>query len=69
MTIYSKLRTLSNDRYLKYMAVGSVLAVTLSLLTSALSLVSTTAMVLVVAALIIKLIWEITNANAKNRTD
>ena len=69
MTIYSKLRTLSNDRYLKYMAVGSVLAVTLSLLTSALSLVSTTAMVLVVAALIIKLIWEIANANAKNRTD
>ena len=68
MTIYSRLKTLSDDRYLKYTAIGSVFAVSLSLLTSALGFVATTLMVLMIAALLIKLLWEITT-NVENSTD
>ena len=68
MKIFSKLRTLSDDRYLKYTTIGSVFAVSLSLLTSALGFVATTLMVLMIAALLIKLLWEITT-NVENSTD
>lgn len=68
MKIYSRLKTLSTDRSLKYAAIASVCTVVLSLITSALSFVTTTVMVLLIAALLIKLLWEI-SSHAKNRTD
>jgi len=68
MKIYSRLQTLSNDRCLKYAAIASTVTVALSLLSSALSFVTTTVMVLLIAALLIKLLWEI-SSHAKNRTD
>jgi len=61
MKIYSKLRTLSEDSYLKYITITATLTVTLSLLTSALNFVTTTLMVLLIIALLIKLIWEVSN--------
>ena len=67
MKIYSKLRTLSNDRYLKYTAIAATFTVALSLLTSALSFVTTTVMVLLIAALLMKLLWEISK-HVENRT-
>ena len=67
MTIYSRLKTLSNDRSLKYASIASVCTVVLSLLSSALSFVTTTVMVLLIAALLIKLLWEI-SSYAKDRT-
>ena len=68
MKIYSRLRTLSKDRYLKYMTIAATLAVALSLLTSALNFVATTTMVLLIIALLIKLIWEVSNY-VENRTN
>jgi len=68
MKIYSRLKTLSTDRCLKYAAIASTVTVALSLLSSALSFVTTTVMVLLIAALLIKLLWEI-SSHAKNRTD
>ena len=68
MKIYSKLRTLSNDRYLRYLAIAATFTVALSLLTSALSFVTTTVMVLMIAALLIKLLWEISK-HVENRTN
>ena len=61
MTIYSRLKTLSNDRCLKYAAIATTITVALSLLSSALSFVTTTIMVLLIAALLIKLLWEISS--------
>lgn len=61
MKIYSRLRTLSKNRYLKYMTIAATLAVALSLLASALNFVATTTMVLLIIALLIKLIWEVSN--------
>jgi len=61
MKIYSKLRMLSKNRYLKYMTITATLTVALSLLTSALNFVATTIMVLLIVALLIKLIWEVSN--------
>jgi len=61
MKIYSRLKTLSTDRSLKYAAISSVCTVVLSLLSSALSFVATTVMVLLIAALLIKLLWEVSN--------
>jgi hypothetical protein len=68
MKIFSRLKTLSNDRYVKYATVAATFTVALSLLTSALSFVTTTMMVVMVAALIIKLIWEISHY-VENSTD
>jgi len=68
MKIYSRLKTLSTDRSLKYAAIASVCTVVLSLLTSALSFVTTTVMVLMIAALLMKLLWEISK-HVENRTD
>ena len=68
MKIYSKLRTVSEDRYLKYMTITATFTVALSLLTSALNFVTTTIMVLLIAALLIKLIWEVSNY-VENRTN
>jgi len=68
MKIYSKLRTLSNDRYLRYLAIAATFTVALSLLTSALSFVATITMVLMIAALITRLLWEISK-HVENRTD
>ena len=68
MKIYSRLKTLSTDRSLKYAAISSVCTVVLSLLTSALSFVTTTVMVLMIAALLMKLLWEISK-HVENRTD
>ena len=68
MTIYSRLKTLSNDRCLKYAAIATTITVALSLLSSALSFVATTVMVLLIAALLIKLLWEVSN-RVKKRTD
>jgi len=68
MKIYSRLQTLSNDRCLKYAAIASTVTVALSLLSSALSFVTTTVMVLLIAALLIKLLWEI-SSHAKKCTD
>ena len=68
MKIYSKLRTVSEDRYLKYMTITATLTVSLSLLTSALNFFTTTIMVLLIAALLIKLIWEVSNY-VENRTN
>ena len=67
MTIYSRLKTLSTDRSLKYASIASVCTVVLSLLSSALSFVTTTVMVLLIAALLIKLLWEI-SSYAQDRT-
>jgi uncharacterized membrane protein len=67
MTIYSRLKTLSNDRCLKYAAIATTITVALSLLSSALSFVTTTVMVLLIAALLIKLLWEI-SSYAQDRT-
>jgi len=67
MTIYSRLKTLSNDRCLKYAAIATTVTVVLSLLSSALSFVTTTVMVMLVAALLIKLLWEI-SSYAQDRT-
>ena len=67
MTIYSQLKTLSNDRCLKYAAIATTVTVVLSLLSSALSFVTTTVMVLLIAALLIKLLWEI-SSYAQDRT-
>jgi len=67
MTIYSRLKTLSNDRCLKYAAIATTVTVVLSLLSSALSFVTTTIMVLLIAALLIKLLWEI-SSYAQDRT-
>jgi uncharacterized membrane protein len=67
MTIYSRLKTLSNDRSLKYVSIASVCTIVLSLLSSALSFVATTVMVLLIAALLIKLLWEI-SSYAQDRT-
>jgi hypothetical protein len=67
MTIYSRLKTLSNDRYLKYTAIATTFTVALALLTSALSFVTTTVMVLLIAALLMKLLWEISK-HVENRT-
>ena len=67
MTIYSRLKTLSNDRCLKYAAIATTITVALSLLSSALSFVTTTVMVMLVAALLIKLLWEI-SSYAQDRT-
>ena len=67
MTIYSRLKTLSNDRCLKYAAIATTITVALSLLSSALSFVTTTIMVLLIAALLIKLLWEI-SSYAQDRT-
>ncbi len=67
MTIYSRLKTLSNDRCLKYAAIATTVTVALSLLSSALSFVTTTVMVLLIAALLIKLLWEI-SSYAQDRT-
>ena len=61
MKIYSKLCTVSEDRYLKYMTITATLTVVLSLLTSALNFVATTLVVLLIIALLIKLIWEVSN--------
>jgi len=61
MTLYSRLKTLSTDRSLKYASIASVCTVVLSLLSSALSFVATTVMVLLIAALLIKLLWEVSN--------
>ena len=66
MTIYSRLKTLYNDRCLKYAAIATTVTVALSLLSSALSFVTTTVMVLLIAALLIKLLWEI-SSYAKDR--
>ena len=68
MKIYSRLKNLSTDRSLKYAAIASVCTVVLSLLTSALSFVTTTVMVLMIAALLMKLLWEISK-HVENRTD
>ena len=68
MTIYSRLKTLSNDRCLKYAAIATTITVALSLLSSALSFVTTTVMVLLIAALLIKLLWEVSN-RVEKRTD
>jgi len=68
MKIYSRLKTLSTDRSLKYAAIASVCTVVLSLITSALSFVTTTVMVLMIAALLMKLLWEISK-HVENRTD
>ena len=68
MKIYSKLRTLSKNRYLKYMTIAATLAVALSLLASALNFVATTTMVLLIIALLIKLIWEVSDC-VENRTN
>ena len=68
MTIYSRLKTLSNDRCLKYAAIATTVTVVLSLLSSALSFVATTVMVLLIAALLIKLLWEVSN-RVEKRTD
>ena len=67
MTIYSRLKTLSTDRCLKYAAIATTITVALSLLSSALSFVTTTVMVLLIAALLIKLLWEI-SSYAQDRT-
>ena len=67
MTIYSRLKTLSNDRCLKYAAIATTITVALSLLSSALSFVTTTVMVVLIAALLIKLLWEI-SSYAQDRT-
>ena len=67
MTIYSRLKTLSNDRCLKYAAIATTITVALSLLSSALSFITTTVMVLLIAALLIKLLWEI-SSYAQDRT-
>ena len=67
MTIYSRLKTLSNDRCLKYAAIATTVTIVLSLLSSALSFVTTTVMVLLIAALLIKLLWEI-SSYAQDRT-
>ena len=67
MTIYSRLKILSNDRCLKYAAIATTVTVVLSLLSSALSFVTTTIMVLLIAALLIKLLWEI-SSYAQDRT-
>ena len=68
MKIYSKLRTVAEDRYPKYLTITATLTVALSLLTSALNFVTTTIMVLLIAALLIKLIWEVSNY-VENRTN
>jgi len=68
MKTFSKLRALSKDRYLKYTAIGATFTVALSLLTSALSYVATILMVVLVAALLVKLVWEISN-HVENRTN
>ena len=68
MKIYSRLRTLSKDRYLKYMTIAATLTVAMSLLTSALNFVATTIMVLLIIALLIKLIWEVSDC-VESRTD
>jgi len=68
MKTFSIFRALSKDRYLKYTAIGATLAVALSLLTSALSYVATIVMVLLIAALLVKLVWEVSN-HVENRTN
>ena len=68
MKIYSKLCTVSEDRYLKYITITATLTVALSLLTSALNFVTTTLMVLLIIALLIKLIWEVSDC-VENRTN
>jgi hypothetical protein len=68
MKIHSKLRTLSKDPSLKYMTIASVFVVALTLLISALDFVATTVMVILILALLIKLLWEISDC-VENRTN
>ena len=50
------------------MTIAATLAVALSLLASALNFVATTTMVLLIIALLIKLIWEVSDC-VENRTN